>query len=109
MNKRPWWLLPPGRLNPVWWVVPGVAMIWFDHTVGPTQFPVVYFIPVTLAAWYSGKWTALTLAIAVPVFRLIAMTGLQVSVAAYSASTLFRGSVIIVLALWFDRLAEFER
>ena len=87
-------------------------MLWIDHATSTAEhFPVVYIIPVILAAWYSGKWPAVGLAIAIPVVRLIFMVmplpaGRMVSLA---LATTFRGIVIIILALWFARLAEFER
>ena len=49
---RPWWLLPLGRLHPLWWVAIAGLLFWVDYLTGPkTRFPVVYGIPVTLAAW----------------------------------------------------------
>jgi hypothetical protein len=113
MSKRPWWLLPPGRLHPLWWVALGSAMLWIDYLSGPTaQFPVMYVLPVALAAWYSGRGAALALAIVVPLLRLTLLAG-PAGPAALSASfvfaTLFRGTVVIVMALWFARLADLER
>ena len=67
---RPWWLLPPGRIHPMWWVALGAVILWIDHLTGAAQFPLLYTLPVILAAWYSGKWSALALAIAVPLARL---------------------------------------
>jgi hypothetical protein len=88
-------------------------MLLIDYlTSQATNFPVVYVLPVILAAWYSGMWPAVGLAIAVPVFRLMFLVmphsspGQMVGVA---AATALRGVVIIFLALWFARLAEFER
>jgi hypothetical protein len=52
---RPWWLLPPGRINALWWLALGAAMLAIERFGGPTgQYPVVYAVPVALAAWYSG-------------------------------------------------------
>ena len=69
---NPWWLLPPGRLHPVWWVVVGAGMVWIDYVGGPgSQFPVFYVIPVALAAWYSGRGAGVALALAVPAAHLI--------------------------------------
>lgn len=52
----PWWLLPPGRVSPLWWVVVGAALLWIDYMAGPDgPFPVLYVIPITLSAWYSGR------------------------------------------------------
>ena len=88
-------------------------MLWVDYMVaGGGQFPVVYVIPVILAAWYSGKWPAVALATAVPVFRLLVFVlpfHQPEGFAALALTTAVRGIVIVFLALWFARLAEFER
>lgn len=112
-REKPWWLLPVGRLHPGWWVAVGTAVVALDYAAGPSnQFPALYVIPVSLAAWYSGRWAALTLATAVPLFHLIFL------VAAFPeapnpgvliAMTIVRGLVVFVMALWFVRLAEHER
>lgn len=97
----------------MWWIALGAAMLWIDYlTSRAGQFPVVYVLPVILAAWYSGKWPALGLAIAVPVFRLLVLV-LPVhpleEMVSLALPTALRGIVIAFLALWFARLAEFER
>ena len=88
-------------------------MLWIDYlTSRDGQFPVIYVLPVILAAWYSGKWPAVGLAIAVPVFRLLVLV-MPVrppeDIGSLVLATALRGVVIIFLALWFARLAEFER
>ena len=112
-TRRPWWLLPDGRIQPVWWIALGAAMLWIDYLTSRTgHFPVISVLPVILAAWYSGKWPAVALAIAVPTFRLVVLVmplNPPEGVAALALATAFRGIVIIFLALWFARLAEFER
>lgn len=88
-------------------------MLWIDHLASRTgQFPVIYVLPVILAAWYSGKWPAVGLAIAVPLFRLLFLVMPHQPPEGMSAlvlATALRGVVIIFIALWFARLAEFER
>ena len=88
-------------------------MLWVDYlTSESSNFPVMYVVPVILAAWYSGMWAALGLAVAVPVFRLMFLVAPNSSpgdMAGLAAATALRGVVIIFLALWFARLAEFER
>lgn len=112
-TTRPWWLLPSGRIQPLWWVAVGVAMLWIDYlTFETVNFPVVYALPVILAAWYSGMWPAVSLAIAFPVLRLLFLVmpaAPPEGMAALALATAFRGVVIVFLALWFARLAEFER
>lgn len=110
---RPWWLLPPGRLHPMWWVGITSLLLWADYLTGPKpQFPVVYVIPVTLAAWYSGRWPAVALAVAMPLVHVVLLVALWKqpgSMATLVATTTIRGAVIMAMALWFARLSEHER
>jgi hypothetical protein len=110
---RPWWLLPLGRINAGWWMLVGVLVIIADYLVGAdSQFPMLYAIPVALAAWYSGRWPAVALAIAVPVFHsalVMSTMGRTESAVLLATMTVARGIVILVMALWFARLAEHER
>jgi hypothetical protein len=110
---RPWWLLPIGRLHPLWWVGIAGLLVWLDYVTGPkTQFPVVYVIPVTLAAWYSGWWPALALAVAMPLVHAVLLVALwkqSGSMATLVATMTIRGAVVIAMALWFARLSEHER
>ena len=110
---RPWWLLPPGQIQPLWWVALGAIMLAVDYITSETaNFPVIYVVPVILAAWYSGKWPAVGLALAVPVFRLLFLVmpnRPSEGMTALAFATALRGGFIIILALWFARLAEFER
>ena len=109
----PWWLLPLGRVHPVWWMAVGVALIPIDYLVGPRfQYPVVYVIPVILAAWYSGKTPAVALAVAIPLAHLVLLLAVWTTppdVVSLVAATIFRGAVILLLAVWFARLSEHER
>lgn len=111
-RTRPWWLLPPVRLHPAWWFAMAVPLLWIEYVAGLyNQFPVIYVIPVSLAAWYSGRRPALMLAIAIPLIHLLFMAfgttpGNLVTVL---VTTVIRGPVIVFMALWFARLSEHER
>ena len=110
---KPWWLLPPGRVHPLWWVVMAGVLVWLDYAAGPdTAFPVLYVIPVILAAWYSGRWPAIALAVLVAlahVVFLVAVWQPAGSLLGQIAATAMRATVIVILALWFARLSEHER
>jgi hypothetical protein len=110
---RPWWLLPLGRLPPWWWMGIAGLLLWIDYVTGPhTQFPVVYMIPVSLAAWYSGLWPALALAVAMPLVHVAFLVTLWKQpgpLFPLLALTAIRGVVIIAVALWFVRLSDHER
>jgi hypothetical protein len=110
---KPWWLLPSGRVAPFWWYAMGAALMAFDFFAGPdAQFPVLYLVPVILAAWYSGRVPALAIAVAVPaahLFFLIAWWTPSAPLWLPVSATIFRACVILLLALWFARLSEHER
>jgi hypothetical protein len=112
-SAQPWWLLPVGRLKPVWWIAIAALLVWIDSITGPkTQFPVAYVIPVTLAAWYSGRWPAIALAVAMPLIHVVLLIELWKqpgSITALLLTTTLRGAVILAMALWFARLSEHER
>ena len=109
----PWWLLPLGRVHPLWWVAVGASLIAIDYLVGPHfPYPVVYVIPVILAAWYSGRQPAVALAVAIPVGHIVFLLAVwtrPADVASLVAATILRGVVILLLAFWFARLSEHER
>jgi K+-sensing histidine kinase KdpD len=97
----------------LWWIALGAVMLWIDYLTSTSlHFPVVYVLPVILAAWYSGMWPAVGLAIAVPLFRLLVLVMPQtppVDMGSLILATAFRGVVIVFIALWFARLADLER
>jgi hypothetical protein len=69
-------------------------------------------VPVTLAAWYSGRNSAVALATIIPLVR-VAFISLGAVPLGSSASlileALARGVVILFIGLWTARLAELER
>jgi K+-sensing histidine kinase KdpD len=63
-------MLTHPRTLPVYWVVLSVLIFALDHLTGPyIQFPILFLIPVTLAAVYSGRWWGVGLAIVMPLIR----------------------------------------
>jgi hypothetical protein len=111
--STPWWLLPPGRLHPLWWIGIGFLLLGLGYLTGlDTQFPTVYVIPVALAAWYSGRWPALALAVGLPLAHvafLMTRPTPPEPLAGLVAMTIVRGVIILVMGLWFARLSEHER
>ena len=101
-RDRPWWVLPHARVHGAWWLALAVPMLWIEYITGlHTQFPMVYFIPVSLAAWYPGRWPAVALGVIIPIAQLIfmALESRPESLLTLVAMTMFRGTVIIVMAL----------
>jgi hypothetical protein len=110
---KPWWLLPLGRLHPMWWIGIAGPLVALDYLTGPKpEFPVLFTIPVTLAAWYSGRGPAVTLAIVLPLAHAVFAAALwspSPPPAVLIATTLLRSAGVISLALWLSRLSDHER
>jgi hypothetical protein len=109
---RPWWLLPPGQIHPAWWIAAFAAIVGSDYLGGIEFFPLLYAVPVVLAAWYSGRRAAMALAIAVPLVRLATLAEFPDHAGAglgMGATTIARGIVVFFIGLWFAHLAELER
>jgi hypothetical protein len=68
-------------------------------------------VAALLLVWYSGRQPALTLAVAMPLAHLVfvMLEASRVNMPALVATAVFRGSVIVFMALWFARLSEHER
>ncbi len=111
--SRPWWLLPPVRLRPVWWACVAALLLALDYAFHiDRQFPTFYALPVLLAAWYSGRWPAVTLAVGLPLAHVALLFARPESPGVLTASialTAIRGSVVLLIALWFERFADHER
>jgi hypothetical protein len=108
---RPWWLLPLGHFHSWWWWPAGAALVAADYAIGPgTPFPLIYTLPVIAAAWYSGRRAAVTLAIVLPLAHLlfVAAWWRPEHWATIMATTTVRAGVVLLIALWFGRLAAHE-
>ncbi|MGE4055659.1 MAG: hypothetical protein AB7F99_12745 [Vicinamibacterales bacterium] len=111
-SVRPWWLLRPVRMHAAWWFAAGALFLAVGRITGlDREFPVAYVIPVSLAAWYSGRLSALALAVLMPLahLQMILPETPPENLAALVGMAAFRGSVIAIMALWFARLSEHER
>lgn len=108
---RPWWLLAPASVSPQWWLVIVPAILTVDYALGLTfQFTAVYVVPVTMAAWYSGRRVALLVAVGFPLGRVLLFLVTDQPI----GTTIFQNTVTCLgvfgfLALAFARFAEHER
>lgn len=112
-GKGPWWVLPTGRIHPLWWLAVVPPLIWIDYAGGPdTQFPTLFVIPVLAAAWYSGPWPAVLLALGVPAVHLLFLLNVwepPPGLSLLATMTVVRGATVALLALMFARQSEHER
>ena len=106
-------LLHPHELPAWWWFGLAAVVGALDYKLGPhIQFSATFVVPVLLAAWYSGRLSALSLAIILPLTRLAFMRlawDLPSSAVADVTSAIVRASVYAFVGYLVARLAEHER
>jgi K+-sensing histidine kinase KdpD len=111
--SRPWWVLPSGRIHPAWWLAVAPVLIWFDYASGPeTELPVLYVLPVCVAAWYSGQRAALALAVIFPLAHVLFMLTVWApfpNLDRTLIAVVLRATVVVFIALMFARQSEHER
>ena len=109
---RPWWLLPTRRVAPYWWPLLIAPLLAIEYVTGSYErLPVLYFVPVCLAAFYSGRWVAVVLGLSVAGSHLI-FTAVRTPDADFFpliVTSIVRCGVITVIALWLARLSDHER
>ena len=53
------------------WLLLTAACLTIDYSTGPViEFPLVYLVPISLAAWFGGRAWGLALAVVLPLCRL---------------------------------------
>ncbi len=87
-------------------------MIWFDYSSGPdAPYPLLYVLPVCVAAWFSGQRAALALALGLPLSHAVLQT--VVWDTALGASNLvtfvLRTVGVAAIGAVFAKQAEYER
>jgi hypothetical protein len=105
--------LPSGRVHPNWFIAAGGLLITIDYLTGPNpQSPFLYFFPVALAAWYSGRVPALLLSLVMPLTHFLFIRHLAPQLGGIDVlviQTVLRAVLIGFLGLWLARLAHHER
>ncbi len=87
-------------------------MFAIDYAGGPyLQFPILYLIPVGLAAWYSGRNWAIVLALAMPLARALFHLAWVVpyTIVEISINAVVRIVVLSVFAYFVDRTGRQTR
>ena len=92
----------------IYWSAISLAVVGFDYISGPViQFPAVFIIPVSLAAWYNGRLWGVALSVGLPLVRLYFTTILDTpwsfTEAAINAG--IRVAVLGLFAVLIDRVA----
>ena len=110
---RPWSFVPVARIPPLWWLAVALALVAGDYLTGPYfQFPAIYVVPVTAAAWFSGAAAGLALAVVLPLTRLafmLTLWGEPWEATTILATAVTRVGVFVFMAVMAARLADHER
>jgi len=62
-------------IHVVAWLGLSLLVLVVDYFIGPgIQFPALFIVPVSIAAWYSGRVWGVLLAVALPLGRLYLTT-----------------------------------
>jgi hypothetical protein len=105
--------IPRRSLYPAYWISLSTIVAIVDYLLGPhVQFPIVFVIPVGLAAWYSGLRWGLSLAVILPAIRLYSVSLRDATPWNFEYSLVNAAIRVLVLAgaaYLLDRLARQER
>ena len=103
--------LAQGRGKPIfaaYWFGISLVVIALDYLSGPViQFPALFIIPISLAAWYNGRIWGLVLALILPLVRLYLTTILDTPWTFTEAeiNAVIRMAVLGSFAILVDRVA----
>ena len=92
----------------VYWVALSIVVVGVDYLSGPViQFPALFIIPVSLAAWYSSRVWGLVLAVTLPLLRLYFTSILDApwSFTEAAINAAIRMTVLGAFAVLVDRIA----
>ncbi len=92
----------------LYWSAISLAVVALDYLSGPViQFPAVFVIPVSLAAWYNGWPWGVALSVVLPLVRLYFTTILDTpwSFAEAAVNAGIRIAVLGFFAVLIDRVA----
>jgi hypothetical protein len=95
--------------SPISWIVLSAACAVIDYLSGPTiQFPAVYLLPVSLAAWRGSRRWGIALAVLLPLCRLAfrAVWEPPWTLAESSINAGIRIGVFVTFAWLIDRTAR---
>jgi hypothetical protein len=99
-------------LLPVCWVVVAIGILFCDYLTQPfIKFPILFLIPIALAAWYSGRWWGIGLAVGMTLAHtgLVRVAGIAETMTVTAVNELIRVVVLSLFAFLVDRTATQTR
>ena len=104
-------LLKHPRVMPFYWIALSLLIIGADHLADPyIQFPILFLLPITLAAVYNGRWWGVGLAAIMPVIRCyIEVSATPLIMTQEVINTVIHLIVLVGFAILADRTAQQTR
>ena len=104
-------LLKHPRMMPLYWTALSLLIIGADHLTDPyIQFPILFLLPITLAAVYNGRWWGVGLAALMPVIRCyIEVSARPLIMTQEVINTVIHLIVLVGFAVLADRTARQTR
>ena len=97
---------------PVYWVVLAVVILFCDYLTQPfIRFPILFLVPIALAAWYSGRWWGIGLAVSMTVIHTYfsRAPGVAETMTVTVTNEVIRLIVLSLFAFLVDRTATQSR
>jgi len=99
-------------LLPAYWAAVAVVILFCEYLTEPfIKFPILFLVPIALAAWYSGRWWGIGLAVSMPVVHtyFLRAAGVREAVTIMAVNDLIRIVVLSTFAFLVDRTATQTR
>ena len=97
------------QLHKLFWILIAAIILIGDFYSGPyIQFPILYLIPITLSAWFSGKWWGIAFAVCLSLIRFYYTTIWDIHYTLFESgiNTAIRIIVFSAFVCLLDRIAR---
>ena len=105
-------MLKHRNLLPVYWVAVAIVILFCEYLTEPfIKFPILFLVPIALAAWYSGRWWGIGLAVSMPLLHtyFLRAAGVRETMTIMAINDLIRIIVLSIFAFLVDRTATQTR
>jgi hypothetical protein len=105
-------MLKRQRFLPAYWVAVAIGILFCDYLTQPfIKFPILFLIPIALAAWYSGRWWGIGLAMSMTLAHtgLVRVAGTAETMTVTVINEVIRVVVLSLFAFLVDRTATQTR
>jgi hypothetical protein len=101
------------KIQLVYWSGISLIILIADYFAGPyIQFPITYLLPITLAAWFRGRFWGFTFAIAMPLVRFyfnIVLWTIPWTYVEATINCIIRITLFMIFVILIDAIAKRNR